>query len=155
MIDETIFCIHGGISQYISELNQIDQIERYEEIQQESAFYDLVWSDPHPEGKNGWAKSERGAGHYFGKEEVDKFMTTNNVSLICRAHQLVKAGWKYHFNEKKIVTVWSAPNYCYWNINDASILKLDDQLNQKFITFKAVAKNKRVIPKIISMPMFL
>lgn len=72
---------------------------------------DLLWSDPE-EGNVGWGLSPRGAGYLFGADASKTFCETNGVDLICRAHQLVMEGYKWHFNEK-VLTVWSAPNYCY------------------------------------------
>jgi len=60
----------------------------------------------------GWGVSPRGAGYLFGSDVVQQFNTANSVDLICRAHQLVMEGYKWHFNET-VLTVWSAPNYCY------------------------------------------
>ncbi len=60
----------------------------------------------------GWGVSPRGAGYLFGSDVVAQFNAANDISMICRAHQLVMEGYKWHFNEA-VLTVWSAPNYCY------------------------------------------
>ena len=67
---------------------------------------------PHSTDIEGWGLSPRGAGYLFGVDVVQQFNDTNNVDMICRAHQLVMEGFKWHFNNM-VLTVWSAPNYCY------------------------------------------
>ena len=59
-----------------------------------------------------WGLSPRGAGYLFGGDICTHFNQTNKVELIARAHQLVMEGYKLMFNSQ-LVTVWSAPNYCY------------------------------------------
>ena len=95
---------------------------------------DLLWSDP--EDTQGWGVSPRGAGYLFGSDVVAQFNTTNNIEMICRAHQLVMEGFKWHFNET-VLTVWSAPNYCYRCGNVAAILELDENLQRDFTIFEA------------------
>ncbi|EDO30146.1 predicted protein [Nematostella vectensis] len=85
---------------------------------------------------------------------IDQFVHINNLKLICRAHQLVHEGYKYMFDEK-LVTVWSAPNYCYRCGNIASILAFSDADNREPKLFQAVPDYERVIPPRTTTPYFL
>ena len=46
------------------------------------------------------------------------------------------------FNDK-LVTVWSAPNYCYRCGNVASILEIDEYLNKSFKIFDEAPQNEK------------
>ncbi|CAN0434644.1 unnamed protein product, partial [Ectocarpus sp. 8 AP-2014] len=111
IIDDKIFCVHGGLSPSINTLDQASffLLDRKQEVPHDGAMCDLLWSDP--EEIDGWGLSPRGAGYLFGGDVVDKFNETNDLQLIARAHQLVMEGHRSMFNS--LVTVWSAPNYCY------------------------------------------
>ncbi|CCJ31087.1 unnamed protein product [Pneumocystis jirovecii] len=135
IIDGKILCVHGGLSPEIRTLDQIRIVARAQEIPHEGAFCDLMWSDP--EEVETWAVSPRGAGWLFGDKVTAEFNHVNDLYLIARAHQLVQEGFKYHFKDQSLVTVWSAPNYCYRCGNVASIMIIDESLIPRFNIFSA------------------
>jgi serine/threonine-protein phosphatase PP1-1 len=148
------------LSPEIRTIDQIRVVARAQEIPHEGAFCDLVWSDP--EDVETWAVSPRGAGWLFGDKVATEFNHVNGLKLIARAHQLVNEGYKvrsflrvsltkakrqqYHFSQKSVVTVWSAPNYCYRCGNVASIMNVGEDLNPKFSIFSAVPEDQRAVP---------
>ncbi|KAI7151431.1 Metallo-dependent phosphatase [Hortaea werneckii] len=144
IIDGKVLCVHGGLSPEIRTLDQIRVVARAQEIPHEGAFCDLVWSDP--EEVDTWAVSPRGAGWLFGDKVSSEFNHVNNLQLIARAHQLVNEGYKYHFQSQDVVTVWSAPNYCYRCGNVASIMTLGEDLEPDFKIFSAVPDHRRAVP---------
>ena len=65
--------------------------------------------------------------------------------MIARAHQLVMDGYKLMFDDK-LVTVWSAPNYCYRCGNVASVMSVASDLSVSFKLFEASSLNEGFIP---------
>lgn len=118
-----VLCVHGGLSPLVDSVDKIRLIDRKQEVPHEGAMCDLLWSDP--DEIEGWGLSPRGAGFLFGGDIVKHFSYKNDLSLIARAHQLVMEGYKEMF-DGGIVTVWSAPNYCYRCGNVAAILELGE-----------------------------
>ena len=153
LIEGKIFCVHGGLSPYISTVDQIRLINRKMEIPREGVFCDLMWSDP--DDIETWIMSNRGAGWYFGWKVVNEFCFLNNLELVCRAHQLVNDGFKYWFKDQNLVTVWSAPNYCYRCGNKASILKLGYNLERHFDIFDSAPESAKSSPPRTLVPYFL
>ncbi|XJO73355.1 hypothetical protein BDV3_004352 [Batrachochytrium dendrobatidis] len=143
IIDDKIFCVHGGLSPSINTLDQIRIIDRKQEVPHDGAMCDLLWSDP--DDIDGWGLSPRGAGYLFGGDVVSSFIHANNLELIARAHQLVMEGFKLMFKDT-IVTVWSAPNYCYRCGNVAAILELDEHLSKNYKIFEAASQDSRGLP---------
>eukprot|EP01017_Pseudomicrothorax_dubius_P027791 TRINITY_DN3244_c0_g2_i1.p1 TRINITY_DN3244_c0_g2~~TRINITY_DN3244_c0_g2_i1.p1 ORF type:complete len:303 (-),score=55.18 TRINITY_DN3244_c0_g2_i1:185-1093(-) len=152
VIEGKVLCIHGGLSPEIRTLDQIRTIDRKVEIPHDGPFCDLMWSDP--EDIETWAFNSRGAGWLFGWRVTKEFNHLNGLELICRAHQLVQEGYQYWFNDKNLVTVWSAPNYCYRCGNVAAILAFDENLNRNFKIFNNVPESKSINPRTV-LPYFL
>ncbi len=90
--------------------------------------------------------SPRGAGYLFGSKVTAEFNHINGLELIARAHQLVQEGFKYMFPEHSLVTVWSAPNYCYRCGNVASILRIGKDLEREFRVFRESPESLRSVP---------
>mmetsp|Transcript_32315 Transcript_32315/g.79793 ORF Transcript_32315/g.79793 Transcript_32315/m.79793 type:complete len:306 (-) Transcript_32315:137-1054(-) len=143
LIDNRILCVHGGLSPTITTIDQIRTIDRKQEVPHDGAMCDLLWSDP--EDVTGWGLSPRGAGYLFGGDVCQQFNQSNKIDLIARAHQLVMEGFKWMFDEQ-LVTVWSAPNYCYRCGNVAAIMELDENLERNFKVFEAAPQEARGLP---------
>ena len=145
IINNRIYCVHGGLSPDIKLCDQVAMLERRQEIPNAGPLTDIVWSDP--EDIVGWGNNTRGAGFLFGSKPTAEFCHNNGLELIARAHQLMMDGYHYHFGGNQLVTVWSAPNYMYRSGNLASVLKINESYERDFIVFNAVPDDQRKIPE--------
>jgi serine/threonine-protein phosphatase 2A catalytic subunit len=133
VVENRIFCLHGGLSPGLNKLDDIQNIKRFCDIPHEGPICDLLWSDP-DENKKGFNSSPRAAGFLFGIDITEKFLHKNNLSLIARAHQLVMEGYNKN-HKKQVVTIFSAPNYCYRCGNQAAIMEIDEKLNTSYTQY--------------------
>ena len=137
VIENDIFCLHGGLSPSIDTLDNIRSLDRIQEVPHEGPMCDLLWSDP--DDRIGWGISPRGAGYTFGSDISEQFNQNNNLSLVSRAHQLVMEGYNWS-HDKNVVTIFSAPNYCYRCGNQAAIMEIDEKMGKNFLQFDPAPK---------------
>ena len=109
LIDNQIFCLHGGLSPSIDTLDNIRALDRIQEVPHEGPMCDLLWSDP--DDRCGWGISPRGAGYTFGQDISEAFNHNNGLTLVARAHQLVMDGYNWS-QDRNVVTIFSGIPMC-------------------------------------------
>ena len=134
IVNNQIFCLHGGLSPSIKTIDNLTSLRRFSDVPHEGPMCDLLWSDPDDNVK-GFSPSPRSAGYVFGPDVTDEFLHKNNLSKIARAHQLTRTGY-IHAHKTKVVTIFSAPNYCYRCGNLAAVMDVDENNNVHFSTFE-------------------
>jgi protein phosphatase len=118
VVNDSIFCVHGGLSPSIIELSDLtDQIQKPIVDLSRSIAEDLLWSDPCSSvGK--FADSPRKTGFLFGQESLDLFLGANGLMCLIRAHEFCPSGTKMELNG--CLTVFTACNYC-GRCNDGAV----------------------------------
>lgn len=91
-------------------MDDIKRIQRPTDVPDYGLLNDLLWSDPSDTALD-WEDNERGVSYCFGKGIINEFLTRYDMDLICRAHMVVEDGYEF-WNDRTLVTVFSAPNYC-------------------------------------------
>ena len=54
---------------------------------------------------------KRGCSYDFGPDEVVRFLDRNRLDILVRAHEVVQDGFEL-YADGRLVTLFSAPNYC-------------------------------------------
>jgi len=98
VIDEKIFCVHGGLSPEHHSMDQVRRIPRPTDVPDSGIICDLLWSDPDKDIE-GWGENDRGVSFTFGGDVVAKFLKKHDLDLVCRAHQVVEDGYEFFCQE--------------------------------------------------------
>lgn len=134
------FAVHGGLSPSISTLDDIRTLNRFVEPPTEGPLCDLLWADPLEEQSpdvdmRTWYETAfienfpRQTSFIYGPAAVSRFLRTNNLVSVVRAHQVMEGGFKEHFfldhhEVAPVITLFSCPNYCDMYRNKGAIMNL-------------------------------
>ncbi|KAL5731832.1 protein-serine/threonine phosphatase [Ranunculus cassubicifolius] len=137
VLNGKVFVVHGGLfSTDGVKLSDIRAIDRFCEPPEEGLMCELLWSDP--QSLPGRGPSKRGVGLAFGEDVTRKFLQDNNLDLVVRSHEVKDEGYEVEHNGK-LITVFSAPNYCDQMGNKGAFIKFHaPDMKPNLVTFTAV-----------------
>lgn len=135
VIEDRILCLHGGIGGSVNTIAEVAAMQRPLHVAQipqtpfEQRITDLLWSDPSDnDSVVGVTMNETrdpdGTGRIvkFGPDRVESFLEKNKpLSMIIRAHECVMDGFE-RFANGKLITVFSATDYCGHHKNAGALL---------------------------------
>lgn len=137
VLNGKVFVVHGGLFSVDGvKLSDIRKIDRFCEPPEEGLMCELLWSDPQPQPGRG--PSKRGVGLSFGGDVTKRFLQENNLDLVVRSHEVKDEGYEVD-HDGKLITVFSAPNYCDQMGNKGAYIRFEaPEMKPKIVTFAAV-----------------
>ncbi|KAF9945038.1 serine/threonine protein phosphatase Pzh1, partial [Mortierella alpina] len=136
IVANKIFCVHGGLSPSLGTMDDIRALRRPTDVPDYGLLNDLLWSDPSDTAVD-WEDNERGVSYCFGRSIIQKFLNKHDFDLVCRAHMVVEDGYEF-FNDRTLVTVFSAPNYCGEFDNFGAVMSVSEELLCSFELLKPI-----------------
>ena len=136
-LNNKIFVVHGGLFQQDNvTLDELKQVNRNCEPPESGLMSDALWSDPQPFPGRG--PSKRGVGLTFGPDVTANFLDANGLKMIVRSHEVKDEGYLVEHNGR-LVTIFSAPNYCDQMGNKGAVIAFDaEESNPTYHQFEHV-----------------
>ena len=126
IIDDKIFCVHGGLSPELKSLKDIQNISRPTDIPDVGLLCDFLNSDPDKEAVE-YDENDKGISVIFGEKVVYDFNKIHDLDLIVRGNQVVDDGYEF-FANRQLITIFSATNFRGEYDNSGAILNIDELL---------------------------
>ncbi|OHT12447.1 Ser/Thr protein phosphatase [Tritrichomonas foetus] len=143
-VDDYALCLHGGIGESLVFTSQFNDLERPIIDFQNPLVTETLWSDPTNESGVDYKESPRGMGNLFGQKPLTYCLERNGFRYLVRGHQCVPNGCESSINHR-VMTVFSASNYCGVEENKSGVLILlpgENYETATFPPFKNIIRNE-------------
>ena len=138
LIDDSIFCVHCGLSPTVTTIDEINKIERFTEFTRklppEGPVCEFLMTIP-KEAESEWGFEPLTYNFSYGSKVSDLFKAENGIKLIVRSNCIVKQGYDIMHNGN-LITIFSASNHLGPYINTGAILQVSENLETSFIQFE-------------------
>jgi len=142
IINKKALAMHGGLSPKLTNFDQVKNLPRPTNVPEAGLMCDLLWAEPANDVKfSGWAENDRGVSFIFGQDVVSKFLQKNDMDLVIRSDQVVEGGYEFSSN-RRMVTLFSVPNFRGEFNNAGAIMSIDDTFKAHFKVFNPVKGKK-------------
>ena len=139
IMNEQFFCVHGGLSPQLTDLDSVRKLNRFREPPTKGLMCDLLWADPIEEYDENNIDTEflnnavRGCSYAFTYKAACKFLDRTKLLSVIRAHEAQNAGYRMYKRTKSmgfpsLLTMFSAPNYLDSYNNKAAVLKYENNV---------------------------
>lgn len=137
-INDKILCVHSGIGEKVKTLDDISSIKKPLKVSDCQIALDILWSVPSVNFNPDEYKVNNLTTAYrkrtYDENMIIEFFKNNKIDLIIRSHDTIEPGFEKVF-DNRIVSIFSATNYCNFYKNDGGII--------------FIKKNLEIQPKII------
>jgi serine/threonine-protein phosphatase PP1 catalytic subunit len=131
LIDEKVFCSHGGLSPEMTDMADVRQVVRPCAVPDRGLVRDLLWSRPAPDTSD-WENQR------YGRGDVTGFLRQHGLEMVCRSGELARGDGYEFFADRSVVTLFSAADY-NGIMNAAAVMSIDDDLQVHFQILRPIA----------------
>ena len=152
VVNERVIVLHGGLFRSPTDSSKLEPLQslrdisnrerqKFDECPETGIIADVLWSDPTPDSKNTILGDNdmRGSGCHFADHVATQWLDEHNFTTLIRSHegpdlQDLSEGYSLRADDR-IVTVFSARNYCGSYGNSGCIVTLTKDCHPRFQVF--------------------